>query len=846
MIRKKSSLTMPLLTSDYVDQQEVSTTALQGPQTPETSFHRHHNISNLEDYSIRDDDDEQTSSDDENRNSEDHENSSLKSWFFRPKNRCNSISPTKEASKNLSRLSSDSVIAEGTPCNSKTGSPFRKSLRSFFRREGSKELNANELKTSTSSGEAESQQQLDVSNRRFWKPWKGHHRHEDENIDSSRDKIKTLNVAQVDDSALLTHEQKRERNMEKLTQQLMDFPSSDEEERAVTEVQGCKLHETQDPRLSKAALHEDDESNYASSDSTSSSIERAKEVKERVGSVFSPSTEDNSPKQNDVSPLTPVDDVMDNPYKYVFEPAEPHASAPVAYDCSWIDKNSVAFDNFDRALKMLSRSSDCFSSLDGSLFTVSELSNEFLKLVHSTLDKSEKHYQAKKALEDTLKTIQDSYTHIEKEAESKNQEKTHLQKELEALKNKYSHLRSEFESLSEEAEILTDEIAQSKKNIFAAKDHERTSIERAQSEAATLKQELQEVKISLEQALADKKSLSANYHTRIAEQDAMRMQCKSLTEQKDILQRKIESLGKENETMRAEQACLQEEYESSKEMNRSLQITQDTLQAKYATMQAEYDELRSKNDVTQAKFDSIQNDYKTVVFDNEILQEKNNILTTRLSDLVGSMSKGENGERDMRNDLEVSGNKLRRYENIIELLKIGNLKIQDNFRAERNKVLDLRRENKVLRKQLQLTECYRSQSLQFMSHLMLYYRGIVTEETLATFNFHLKAITEFSFVTDATQDNLEVESKMKECETAIISFYTKVAKESFLDQIITKHVSYMRSNNFLSSQLSGLRKQISDYEDYVSRLLQEIETCKKVQEKNQRKISHLKAQNMEV
>ncbi|CDH10558.1 uncharacterized protein ZBAI_02344 [Zygosaccharomyces bailii ISA1307] len=838
---------MPLLTSDYVDQQEVSTTALQGPQTPETSFHRHHNISNLEDYSIRDDDDEQTSSDDENKNSEDHENSSLKSWFFKPKNRSNSISPAKEATKNLSRLSSDSVIAEGTPCNSKTGSPFRKSLRSFFRREGSKELNANELKTSTSSGEAESQQQLDVPNHRFWKPWKGHRRHEDENIDSSRDKIKTLNVAQVDDISLLTHEQKRERNMEKLTQQLMDFPSSDEEERVVTGVQGCKLHETQDPRLSKAVLHEDDGSIYASSDSsTSSSIERAKEVKERVGSVFSPSAEDNSPKQNDVSPLTPVDDVMDNPYKYVFEPAEAHASAPVAYDCSWIDKNSVAFDNFDRALKMLSRSCDCVSSLDGSLFTVSELSNEILRLVHSTLDNSEKQYQAKKAVENTLTTIQDSYTRIEKEVESKNQEKVHLQKELEALKNKHSHLRSEFESLSEEAEILTDEIAQSKKNIFAAKDHERASIERAQSEAATLQQELQEVKISLDQALADKKLLSANYHTRIAEQDATRMQCKSLTEQKDMLQRKIESLGKEIGTMRTKQTCLQEEYESSKETNRSLQLTQDTLQAKYATMQAEYEELRSKNDVMQAKFDSMQNDYKTVVFDNEILQEKNNILTTRLSDLVGSMSKGENGEREMRNDLQVSGNKLRRFENIIELLKIGNLKIQDNFRAERNKVLDLRRENKILRKQLRLTECYRSQSLQFMSHLMLYYRGIVTEETLATFNFHLKAITEFPFVTDTIHDNLEVESKMKECETAVITFYSKVAKESFLDQIITKHVSYMRSNNFLSSQLSGLRKQISDYEDYVSRLLQEIETCKKAQEKNQRKISHLKAQNMEV
>lgn len=129
---------------------------------------------------------------------------------------------------------------------------------------------------------------------------------------------------------------------------------------------------------------------------------------------------------------------------------------------------------------------------------------------------------------------------------------------------------------------------------------------------------------------------------------------------------------------------------------------------------------------------------------------------------------------------------------------------------------------------------------------MLYYRGIVTDETLATFNFHLKAISDFGFVTDTEWASAEAETKMRKCESAIIKFYSEIAKESFLDQIITKHISYMRSNNFLSSQLSCLRKQISDYEDYVQRLLQEQEACKKLQEKDHKKLCILKAKTSEL
>ncbi|GAV52268.1 hypothetical protein ZYGR_0AG02590 [Zygosaccharomyces rouxii] len=853
---------MPLLNSDYLDKSDMTNSEVATLKTPETSLNGeyHEGLPSLDNYSVRDDDEEDTSSDEETQGANQPENSFLKSWFFKPKSKSTASSPIKENAKEERTNSSGSAITQGTPNNSKSGSPFRKSLRSFFRREGSKDSDVIQPENSTAESGKEEEP---PRQHRFWKPWRGHHSDPNSDYGDNEHDVpqeetanNSFNASEVDPSDMLTHEQKRERNMERLTQQLMNFSSEEEEN-------GCQsnrydadqTHGTGFIKKNTGHHHhhtdDDDDSNYESSDSsTSSSIERAKDVKARMGQVFSPASEEMLCKNNEISPLTPVDDIMDNPYKYVFEPVNAQSNASLAYDCSWIDKNSVAFDNFDKALKILTNGLNCSSSLEGSLFTISELSNEFLDMITNYAENHDKVAQEKIDMGDTLNTVQNSFGKLSSKVEDKDQQNEKLKAELELLKENYSHLEKDFESLSEEAEILTDEVARSKKDFFAAKDRERSANEKAQEEINSLKKQLENKTREFDQALTDlqnerakRDSSQANQEVMQNKQDSLQGRLNCLTDENKIINSEFQSSKKEFDTMKAKYDFVNSQYQTLRIECDSIRAKHESMQSNHHSMEKQYESLKTEHESLKSQFDTIQNDYKTTIFDNEIMHEKNNILTTRLSDLVGSMNKGGNDEREMKgNNQESFSNKLRRSENIIELLKVGNLKIQDNFRSERSKVLDLRKDNKTLRRQIQLTECYRTQSLQFMSHLMLYYRGIVTDETLASFEFHLKTINSFGSITESMVGDDATENMMKDHEAMIFKFYNEIAKESFLNQIVTKHVSYMRSNNFLSSQLSGFKKQLSEYEEYANRLLLEIETHRKTNDKNQKKIAHLKGE----
>lgn len=863
---------MPLLNSDYRDQSGMVNSEAPTLKTPEVSFNddNHRSLPNLDHYSVKDDDEEDISSDEEEQKSHQHENSSLKSWFFKPKSKSTTSSPTKENAKEESANSSGAAAVQDTSSNSKSGSPFRKSLRSFFKREENKDSDTTQPENSIAVELNKDEEH--PRPHRFWKSWRGHHsRSTDDDGDNEHSTTqpetinKSQNVSKVNPNDMLTHEQKRERNMERLAQQLMNFSSSDEEE---TEFKSDRYDAYQVPRVGfvdgnndgdddddddddddsgGAGGGDDDDSNYDSSDSsTSSSIERAKDVKARMGQVFSPASEEILSKNNEISPLTPVDDIMDNPYKYVFEPVKTPSNASVCYDCSWIDKNSVAFDSFEKALKILTKGLKCTSSLEGSsLFTISELSNEILDMVKSFSENYGKVNKEKKDIENSLNTVQSSFDHLRNNADDKDKENIELKRELERVKEKYSHLEKNFESLSEEAEILTDEVAHSKKDLFANKDRERTANEKSQKEINSLKKQLEIKTKDFDQVLTDLQNerlkRDSSQEAMRNKQDSLQDKLNRLTDENEKINSEFQSSKKEFDTIKAKYDFVDSQYQTLRTECDSIRAKHESMQTSYNSKEKQYESLQAEYESLKSQFESIQNDYKTTIFDNEIMHEKNNILTTRLSDLVGSMNKNGNDERAMKsNNQESLANKLRRSENIIELLKVGNLKIQDNFRSERSKVLDLRKDNKTLKRHIQLVECYRTQSLQFMSHLMLYYRGIVTDETLATFEFHLKTINSFGSITESIPQGDTTEKTMKDHEAMIVKFYNDVAKESFLNQIVTKHVSYMRSNSFLSNQLSEFKKEMSDCKEYNNRLLQEIETHRRTNDKNQKKIAHLK------
>lgn len=729
--------------------------AMTGPEAPP-----------LDDYSIREDDDDITSSDEQTdeQTDEHHDSSSFRSWFSRSRHH-NPASESLSPAKLEPFSSSECAIAEGTPNRSGSSSSFRKGIKALFRRDSAKEgeemhiedghalmetptddtkEDGNERKPVDNSGDMP---ETPTNNSKFWRSWRsGHHHHhyrhrhstevhETLRVGGEADP-ETLRIPSLDVGSMISNEEKRQKNMARLADQLEDVSSYPSPEQVVV----CPV---------KITTPEESVSDVGSSqsDSTSSSIERALNVKERVGLVFSALPAENDGKeQNEISPLTPPGDTVGNPYKDVFD----HKGDPNSYmaqDSTLLFKNCEAFKNVESALQLLRRdSSGLTSSEDHSSAPLSEITNELLDLIRYEMEFRERSIKERDVLTGDLTSLQKQITSLQTECEGKNSKIQELQKGLDAANAEIGRMDNDLEEAAEEVDMLTQEVDSYKGKIQEVKSKERRAIE--------------------------------NLENRIAQ--------------------------------------MNEEMESKTKV-----------------------EALKETKLSEEKVEKLQSDYETLIDDHKKLQENYSTTAVKLTDLVGKY--GEKNEA-----VEATSTKLRQHEKAIEVLKIGNLKIQENFHRERRKVLDLRQDVNYLGRQLHFIECHRTQSLQFMSHLMLYYRGIATDETLTEYDKYLKQLSAIDYLPATVHlEGDELKTFYQEREALVVKFYNDVAKKLFLDQVIAKHVAYMRSNKFLSGQLAGLRKRIDEHDQYVNRLLKEIQTHKKQEEKNKKLITLLQEKNID-
>ncbi|QLG74994.1 hypothetical protein HG535_0H03210 [Zygotorulaspora mrakii] len=711
-------------------------------------------VPDFKDYSVRDDDDDLTSSDEDGER--EVTETSVKSWFGSHKHsrsnattssRIETTTSSASGASCASGISAGSIVAEGTPNGSKTGSSSRRSFRSFFRRDNEVACNS-----PTQGGESE-QQEVDgdqvkhkggescvekssiverdtddsekslllhtptsqASSSKFWRGWKHAHR----GAKAERNSSDVLN-SNRDES--LSKEHKREKNLIKLAAQLSDI-TIDEKANLKSGYRGNSVY--------SESQHSDEEEEV---DSTSSSFERAHTLKERIDVVFSPSFEE----KDEISPITPPAEVSNNPYKYVFEPSSLLGNHMV-YDHAWLDKESVTFCNFDSALKLLTKDVKSLSSVSaGSNITISEISKEIVDFVRHIVDIQEENGKERQNLENELNISRFTLANLETEMEEKSKLNLTLNKQSDNLKSTICDLQKDLQFGRELNEELMEKLEETKSQKRNIKNH-----------------------------------------------------------QKDTLKKHEVQVTKLNKQLESKERLLSE--------------------------------LKTKNESTEAKAELLQKNLNEMLVKHEILQEKQGFTTLQLSTMLeNEKTKKEVDERESVKNLELTSSMKNRYENTIGILKVGNLKIQENFHDERRKVLDLRRERKLLLKKLQLTDCHRAQSLIFMSHLMLYYRGIIPDQMLSDFDYHLKILNTPYFTSTIKLEDQALEAKLEDCQKQVITFYNVFARQTFLEQIVTKHVSYMRSNNFLSNQLTGLRKQIGDYEHYVDRLLKEIQEQKRI------------------
>lgn len=785
-------------------------------------------IPTLEDYVVREDN-EVTSSDEENS---DNHDSSFRSWFSRSRHQ---KTPTSESPVKLESVSTaEPAIAEGTP--QRHGSS-KKGFRALFRRDSThgkeehsdlqtgmqnnscENEDGDQMRNTGSSGREELSAPETPTTSKFWRHWHPHrHRQPAEKATlvgpEENPGLETLRLPNEEVADMISHEEKRQKNMARLADQLEALSSESSPEH---DVDNLKNAATPDRRLSNDQSLE--------SGSTSSSIERAQALKERVGLVFSASPEDSPDRKADeISPLTPPGDAVENPYNYVFEPAKQKLFAPVAQDSTMIDNASTALENFQRALGLMTKNTNALQYANGcSSITLSEVSSQMLNFIKHEVQCQEHLEEENQALVNDLCSTRAELTGLKDESKEKASQYKSLQVRLEEAKANLELKKEELRGL---------------KGVCHEKELENEKLHKSLSDATealqSIKNELDDVQTQCQKKTEHQVQLQNDLKASNDKIDTMDKDLEEATEEIDMLSEEIESYKRKLQEAKTSERMAIERAEK------------DVAQAR-KDLEAEINSrniIVSENNSLKSKVEDLQKELKNLHFDHEMLQEKHNITTTRLADLAGTISKEHGNEREMRDSIEVASNKMRRYENTIEILKIGNLKIQENFHRERRKVLDLRQENNLYQRQLQYIECHRCQSLQFMSHLMFYYRNIVNEETLAQFDYYLKKLNESDFCSNIVQmKDDELKECFKEREALVVKFYNDIAKQMFLDQVASEHVSYMRSNNFLSSQLSGLRKQVEEKEQYVKRLLKDIQTQKTSLAKSKQKVCQLKELN---
>lgn len=163
----------------------------------------------------------------------------------------------------------------------------------------------------------------------------------------------------------------------------------------------------------------------------------------------------------------------------------------------------------------------------------------------------------------------------------------------------------------------------------------------------------------------------------------------------------------------------------------------------------------------------------------------------------------------------------------VDSLKDTNKGLKKNYQSERSKVLQLRKEVFFLKYRIQLIDCYRTESLQFMSQFMSCFRNCVDEDALSEYDSSLKNLNRISDLTVMVSDDSLLEETFKLLEGEVFHFYEDVAKAKFLDQIVSKYVTCMGSYSVINGNLEQSQEKYSKLKRYSHRLHHENRRLKR-------------------
>ncbi|CCK73495.1 Spo21p NDAI_0G05120 [Naumovozyma dairenensis CBS 421] len=139
----------------------------------------------------------------------------------------------------------------------------------------------------------------------------------------------------------------------------------------------------------------------------------------------------------------------------------------------------------------------------------------------------------------------------------------------------------------------------------------------------------------------------------------------------------------------------------------------------------------------------------------------------------------------------------------------------ERVERERKRVLDLKRANRFLICRIHLIECYKRESLQFMSQLANCFNSLIGTEVLQEFEVRLATLWSKDNIGQILSMESSIETQFRGLQKEVEDFYRNVASVKFLTLISNRCKSYKRNNIYLAEQLQKLRKHYNEsYEQF--------------------------------
>ncbi|CCF57128.1 hypothetical protein KAFR_0C01340 [Kazachstania africana CBS 2517] len=307
---------------------------------------------------------------------------------------------------------------------------------------------------------------------------------------------------------------------------------------------------------------------------------------------------------------------------------------------------------------------------------------------------------------------------------------------------------------------------------------------------------------------------------------------KTIKKDYDELTKEFELVSNENRDLYSSVKKLKKEFESTTKEKLSLKDDIKSIRQKLEEL-GSYNENFNGTDSRKNDLAFITNCLEAIVESqlqlmeyNKRLKDSNAQLRKEYHKLTLSLKNSRNNEWQFNENFETTEyinpdpKKLAQYgedvvlsdyKDTINYLKQTNKKLQDAYHNERLKVLDHRKEIQRLKYSVQLIDCYRSESLQFMSQLMCAFRDCVSEDTICDYDLYLKSLNSMHSLADIISANkLTIEAKLNTIEKQVSKFYQEIASPKFLDQVVASYASAVKTSSFLNEEVNELKRSLEE------------------------------------